>query len=221
MVSAEIPLINEAAIGERVLPEQMDVLWSRGWRHFGTYFFRYSHAFYEDELRLVTPLRIDLADFSFSKSQRRNLRRNSALRCEIGPLCVTPAARELFAKHRQRFTEGVPETINDFVPDSADLSPSDTRQISVFDGETLVAESYFDVGESAVSGIYGMFDPAMEPSGLGIFTMLKEIEFAIENGKRYYYLGYAYEGESFYDYKKRFRNTEAFDWKRTWTAFPS
>src|SRR5512139_2060075 len=104
MVSAEIPLINEAAMGERLLPEQMDVLWRRGWRHFGTYFFRYSHAFYEDELRLVTPLRIDLADFSFSKSQRRNLRRNSALRCAIGPLSVTPAARELFEKHRQRFT---------------------------------------------------------------------------------------------------------------------
>lgn len=219
MVSAEIPLINEAAIGERVLPEQMDLLWSRGWRHFGTYFFRYSHGFHEDELRLVTPLRIDLADFSFSKSQRRNLRRNAALRCEIGPLNITPAARELFEKHRLRFKEGVPEAINDFVPDSAELSPSDTRQISVFYGETLVAESYFDVGETAASGIYGMFDPDRLSEGLGIFTLLKEIEFAVENGKRYYYLGYAYEGESFYDYKKRFRNTEAFDWNGNWSAF--
>ena len=46
--------------------------------------------------------------------------------------------------------------------------------------------------------------------------MLKEIEFAQENGKEFYYQGYAYEGESFYDYKKRFRGTEVFDWKGNW-----
>jgi arginyl-tRNA--protein-N-Asp/Glu arginylyltransferase len=46
--------------------------------------------------------------------------------------------------------------------------------------------------------------------------MLKEIEFAISNGKEFYYQGYAYEGESFYDYKKRFRVTESFDWKGNW-----
>ena len=48
--------------------------------------------------------------------------------------------------------------------------------------------------------------------------MLKEIEFAIENGKEFYYQGYAYEGESFYDYKKRFRGTEFFGWDGNWVT---
>ena len=48
--------------------------------------------------------------------------------------------------------------------------------------------------------------------------MLKEIEYAMDNDKEFYYQGYAYEGESFYDYKKRFRGSEVFDWKRSWVA---
>lgn len=218
MFANETPFINEQATGERVLPEKMDLLWENGWRHFATYFFRYSYAFHNGDVRTVTPLRIDLKRFSFSKSQRRNLRRNAHLRTETGPLNISPASNELFEEHRLRFKEGVPYSVNDFVPDRAELSPSDTRQISVFDGELLIAESYFDVGDTAVSGIFAMFDPERLKAGLGIYTLLKEIEFAIENGKRYYYLGYTYDGESFYDYKKRFRATEAFDWKGNWSA---
>jgi len=74
-------------------------------------------------------------------------------------------------------------------------------------------------GERTLSGIYAMFDPEEAQRGLGIFTMLKEIEFAISNGKEFYYQGYAYEGESFYDYKKRFRGTECFDWRGGWEGF--
>ena len=61
-----------------------------------------------------------------------------------------------------------------------------------------------------------MFEPSFASRSLGIFTLLKEIEFAKENGKSYFHLGYSYEGESFYDYKKRFRATEEYDWTGIW-----
>ena len=64
-----------------------------------------------------------------------------------------------------------------------------------------------------------MFDPDLSSRSLGIFTMLKEIEFAMANGKELYYQGYSYEGESFYDYKKRFRATERFDWRGNWELY--
>ena len=44
-------------------------------------------------------------------------------------------------------------------------------------------------------------------------------DFAFENGKKYYYHGYAYEGISFYDYKKRFRALESYDWQGNWEDF--
>ena len=49
--------------------------------------------------------------------------------------------------------------------------------------------------------------------------MLLEIQYAIDNGKSFYYQGYAYEGESFYDYKKRFRALEMYDWEGNWVEF--
>ena len=86
-------------------------------------------------------------------------------------------------------------------------------------GETLLATSFFDVGSTAVSGIYAVFEPAKPSRSLGIFTMLKESQFARQSGMQFYYQGYCYSGESFYDYKKRFRGTEAFDWSGNWYPF--
>ena len=58
----------------------------------------------------------------------------------------------------------------------------------------------------------------MSARSLGLFTMLKEVEFAASRGKKFYYHGYAYEGESYYDYKKRFSGLESYDWITRWTS---
>jgi len=85
----------------------------------------------------------------------------------------------------------------------------------------LLAASFFDFGRTSVSSIYGIFDPDERTRSLGIFTMLKEIEFARETGRPLYYHGYAYEGESYYDYKKRFGAIEVFDWNGNWSEPPA
>jgi arginine-tRNA-protein transferase len=209
--------VNEEFHAASVSPEQLDLLLADGWRHFGTHFFRYNLGFYESDIRRVIPLRIRLADFSFSKSQRRVLRKNDGLAVRTGELAVGRAVEELFHRLKQRFKADVPSSISDFL--GSEGSPVDTRELSVLDEDRLIAVSYFDVGGTSVSGVYAMFEPAAAERSLGTFTMLKEIEFAVENGKEFYYLGYAYEGSSFYDYKKRFRGTEMFDWKGGWAKF--
>ncbi|QYO66108.1 hypothetical protein [Leptolyngbya sp. 7M] len=219
MLSKEFRLINEEFYAESVLPEQMDSLWANGWRHFGKHFFRYNVGFFRNELRYVLPLRIDLARFEFSKGQRRNLRRNSDLSVVIGPIDLTPEANNLFELHKTRFEYGAPDSIFTFLSSEPANSPCAAKEICVYEEDRLLAVSYFDVGSRSVSGVYAMFDPAITHRGLGIFTMLKEIEYSIETNRQYYYQGYAYEGESFYDYKKRFRATEVFDWDGSWVDF--
>ena len=66
----------------------------------------------------------------------------------------------------------------------------------------LIGASFFDVGEDSLSTIYGMYDLAYGKQGLGIYTMLIEMEHARELGKPFYYHGYCYSCPSFYDYKK-------------------
>ena len=221
MFDFEVSFINEEFDAARVSPDQLDALLASGWRHFGTQFFRYNFALYQFDIRRVIPLRIRLADFTFSRSQRRVLRRNQDLETVVRPIEITTNSEFLFHRHKQRFNHGVPDSIYDFLSREPAVVPTEANEVAVFHGGRLVAVSYFDIGTSAVSGIYAMFEPTLNSRSLGIFTLLKEIEFAIGSGKRFYYLGYAYEGESFYDYKKRFRATEEFDWKGEWKKVQS
>jgi arginine-tRNA-protein transferase len=212
----DLVFINEEFYAEAVSVSQLDMLLADGWRHFGTHFFRYNLAVYREEIRRVIPLRIRLADFQFSKSQRRILRKNKDLSVEIRPITITSESETLFHRHKQRFDHGIPESIYDFLSYDPATVPGEGRELALYSGDRLVAVSYFDIGGTSLSGIYAVFDPDESSRGLGIFTMLKEIEYAIETGRTLYYQGYAYEGESFYDYKKRLSALERFDWKGEW-----
>jgi len=219
LLDGDIIFINEEFFAERVTPEQVDTLLADGWRHFGEQFFRYSLGVHEAEIRRVIPLRIRLSNFSSSKSQRRVLRQNDDLDVRIRPVEVTDESADLFQRHKQRFKFGVPDSLYDFLSDDPANTPCEAFEVAVHFQGKLVAASYFDVAATSLSAVYGMFDPELPSRSLGIFTMLKEIEFAMSNGKEFYYQGYAYEGESFYDYKKRFRGTEYFDWRGQWELY--
>ena len=219
MLDDRLSFINEEFEAAIVSPDQLDRLLAKGWRHFGTYFYRYNLGFYREDIRQVIPLRIRVADFSLSKSQRRVLRKNADLTTIIRPIEITTETESLFHRHKQRFDLGVPDSIYDFLSHEPATVPCDANEVAVYSENVLVALSYFDVGERSTSGVYAMFEPIEKSRGLGIFTMLKEIEFSIEAGKEFYYQGYCYEGESFYDYKKRFRGTESFDWNGNWQTF--
>ena len=218
MLGGDTPFINEQFFAERVSPTRLDELLADGWRHFGTQFFRYSYAFYELDVRRVLPLRIRLAELSLSRSQRRTLQKNADLTTVIRPIRITAEIEELFHRHKQRFKTGMPDSIYDFLSPMPHAVPCEGYEVAVYDGERLIASSYFDLGERSNSGIYAMFAPDAAHRRLGIFTMLKEIEFAIETGKQFYYQGYSYEGPSFYDYKKQFRGSEWFDWLGNWRS---
>lgn len=218
MLHRNFRLINEEFNAEAVLPEQMDSLWAMGWRHFGNHFFRYNVGFLHLDIQFVLPLRIRLSELSLSKSQRRVLRRNQDLRVDIGPARITDVDHAMFLRHTTRFSHSIPESLFNFIAPEPSEGPCEIREIRVFRRDALVAVSYFDVGLEATSGVYGMFEPTVTDRSLGIFTMLKEIEWAIETGRKFYYLGYAYEEKSFYDYKKQFRGTEAFDWDCEWKS---
>lgn len=216
LLDADLRPINEEFYTDKITTAQLDILLADGWRHFGTHFFRYNLGIYEDEIKRILPLRIRLDEFKFSKSQRRVLRRNNDLDVQIQPINITDETHDLFDRHKRRFKRGVPNTIYDFLSSDPASGPTKGLEVSVRLNDDLLAASFFDAGKASVSSIYGIFDPTEISRSLGIFTMLKEIEYALETGKQYFYPGYAYEGESFYDYKKRFSALEYFDWKGSW-----
>ena len=215
----ELVLINEAFYAERVEADQLDYLLENGWRHFGERFQRYSLNYYKDEIRRVIPLRIRLSGFNLTKSQRRTLKRNEDVTVEFRPTLVTPDIHDLFELHSSRFTQDIPHSVYTFLSYQPSYVPTDGMMLRVSLGNDLVAASFFEMSTHGLSSIYAMFNPGHSDRRLGIYTMLKEIQYAQHHGRGYYYHGYAYEGESFYDYKKRFTGLEAFDWKERWTPY--
>jgi len=211
--------INEEFYTQAVSPSQLDRLLAEGWRHFGMQFFRYNLGMYEDEIRYVLPLRIRLADFTFSKSQRRVLNKNQDLQIIIRPAVIDAEKENLFEKHKRRFKTGIPDSIYTFLSHQPARIPVETLELGVYCEERLLAVSFFDCGTESISSIYAMFEPEETARSLGILTMLLEIKYASAGGIKLYYPGYAYEGNSFYDYKKRFRALEKYDWRGNWENF--
>ena len=209
-------MVAESRILSSVQPQVMDQLWAEGWRHFGTEFFRASLMADEGCLKRQVPLRIRLAGFDPSKSQRRTIRRNRDL--EVGIAEARPEREEaaLFEVHKTRFRYNVPESLEDFLGTRPASEPCRCVQLSVREEGRLVAASFLVLGERASSSVYAVFDPALSKRRLGIYTMLAEIEFAQEQGYAFYYRGYATVEGSCYDYKKEFGSVEFYDWAGHW-----
>jgi arginine-tRNA-protein transferase len=202
-------------------PEQLDMLLALGWRHFGSTFFRYNHALHQNRLALVQPLRIPLAAFHPGKSFRRVLSKNRDLEVRAGPLVLDEERRTLFLKHRSRFRENLPPSLEHFLGEDASARPVPCVEIALrrYDGR-LLAASWLDLGLESVSSIYGIFDPEESARSLGLCTMLEELRYARDRGYRFYYPGYAYDLPSPYDYKKRFTPSEVYDWHGEWRPAP-
>jgi arginyl-tRNA--protein-N-Asp/Glu arginylyltransferase len=79
--------------------------------------------------------------------------------------------------------------------------------------DKLIACSFFDITETAQYSTLAMYDPDEMKRSLGTFTLISEINNARKNGKAYHYPGHAYYETSMYEYKKKFPNTEGFDWE--------
>jgi arginine-tRNA-protein transferase len=200
----------------RVAPREMDALWAGGWRHFGPVFFRYRRAEYGGRGCTVLPLRVDLARFGPSRSQRRVLAANRDAHVRVVPTRVTDEMEEMFERHKSRFTDHVPDSLDDFLSFDPARVPCRNRAICVYLAGRLAAVSFLDVGARATSAVYAMFEPDESRRSLGIFTMLEAIRYSRARGCRHYYPGYACVEPSVYDYKKNFAGLECYDWHGAW-----
>jgi arginine-tRNA-protein transferase len=197
-------------------PREMDALWAEGWRHFGVLFFRYRRSRYGAHRCTVLPLRVDLESYSPSRSQKRVLAKNRDAEVSVGETFLDREKQALFERHKRRFSEAVPDSLYDFLSHAPASVPCRNVEICVRLGGRLVAASFLDVGASATSAVYAMFEPEESRRSLGIFTMLVAIRHSLALGCRYYYPGYACREPSIYDYKKNFRGVECFDWRGRW-----
>ncbi|MBM4260890.1 MAG: arginine-tRNA-protein transferase [Deltaproteobacteria bacterium] len=197
----------------------MDALWAGGWRHFGIIFVRYRTALHGDKLYTVLPLRVDVQRFRLSRSQKRVLAKNRDIEVVLRPSFVDRAKERLFANHRVRFNDNVPDSLFNFLSPNPAEVPCPNLELCLYRAGQLLGVTFLDIGEQATSAVYAIFDPKETQRSLGIFMMLRSIELSRERGCRYYYPGYAYREPFTYDYKKNFSGLEHLDWERGWLPY--
>ena len=76
-----------------------------------------------------------------------------------------------------------------------------TKCISIYDHDKLIAGGYFDLGNTAGTSILHFFDPEFKSRSLGKYLMLLTMDFLNSAGCTFYYPGYLVSGISKMNYK--------------------
>jgi leucyl-tRNA---protein transferase len=185
-------------------PEELDRLLARGWRRFGHAVFRPACGACGE----CVSLRIDVARFQISRSQRRARNRCAGLEVAMGPPRVDDERLALYARwhagrERARGWEEAPLTAGDYAKSFA-AGDACSREVLYRDRGRLVGVGICDETAAAFSAVYFFHDPDYARLSPGVNHVLALIERARRDGKAHVYLGYRVLGCPSMRYKATF-----------------
>lgn len=161
--------------------------------------------------------RIDVTQFTPSKSQRRVARRNR----DLSRRATSPwASEEQYALFRDyldhRHADGGMADMDMFeFAAMVEETPIRTRVVEYSRAEQerpdiLRAAALTDLLDDGLSMVYSFFAPELERRSMGTYLILDHIEIAREMELPYVYLGYWVPGSPKMDYKARFSGLEVY-----------
>lgn len=183
---------------------ELDYYLERAWYRMGQSIFTCHFLFFDDNLYSPVWLRLPLAGYQFRKGLRKILEQNRCrFRTLVRPAAIDDEKETLFQLYRENFKGSISATLMDSLLDGQESNVFNTQEIAVYDGDRLVAFSFFDLGCTSLASIKGVFDPSYSSLSLGIYTLLEEIQYGTDHGFRYFYPGYFVPGVARFDYKLR------------------
>lgn len=200
-------------------PEELDSYLARGWFRIGQAMMTCRVVLFDGALRPSIWTRVPLeGGFRPGKSARRLLSGiEQRFRVEVGDLVLDDEHEALYQRYRAHARGERSPTLVDFLYGDSDRDVFPTREISLWDGDTLVAFSWFDQGLTSLQSLIGVYDPRYRRDSLGLATMLLEARQAADQGLLFHYPGYVLPGDPAMDYKLRLGRVEILDpWQRRW-----
>jgi len=157
-------------------------------------------------------------EFTPSKSQRRIKKQNLDLNVNFKPLEYHPEIYQIYLDHTRRFPQQPLSEQHFFYTFFTPSCPS-LQSEYYLDGK-LVAVGFLDVSSRALSSVYFIYFNHFQHRKLGIFSILKEIEYTKDLGLSYYYLGFYIAQNQRMAYKNQFSPHEKMDWETLqWNRF--
>ena len=189
------------------LPAHLDYgrLLEQGFRRSGPYIYRYHCPW----CTACQALRLPVHEFQPKRTQKRCLKRNTAISVNIEPLAYRDEHYRLYqAYQNHRHPDGSmsrmgPQEFFDFLyhPDV------NTVMIECYLDNQLIAVAMTDVCQNCISAVYTYFDPSpeLQTRSLGTFCILQQIEFARQYQLQHLYLGYWIADNQKMKYKAQFQ----------------
>lgn len=197
---------------QRVSPHELDEVLARGWYRIAQTLMTCRFVVYDGVLRSAVWTRVPLDRYRFRKSLRKLMAKNAKrFTTTVQPATTDPARQDLYARYCETAKGDRPETLEQFLYGESDVDAFDTWEIGIWDDDRLVAFSLFDRGVVAIQSLIGVYDPDYHRHSLGFYTILLEMQYAIDEGYRYHYTGYVLPGEPAMDYKLRVGGLEYFE----------
>ncbi len=192
------------AIAEHVDARTYQRMMDFGFRRAGTVFYRPTCP----SCQACVPIRVPVAQFRPSRSQRRVHRRNADVAVRVGPLRVDEERMQLFARYQHwRHESHLTGDRREFVR-FLGISPVRSIEMSYWLGSRLVGVGVLDVCPHSLSSVYFYSEPELAGRSLGVFSGLCEIEECRRRGLPRWYVGFYIRGCSKMEYKARFEPYE-------------
>jgi arginine-tRNA-protein transferase len=195
-----------------------DDLLAKGWFRGNGIVYRSEVVCIDSMVYGIRNIRFPVSTFSMRKSHRRLFAKNNPrFSLRIGTPQSDSRREELYKGAIPRFKAFVHGSLEEVL-----LSPSvgaefDTLEISLYEGNKLIAVSYVDIGDKSMASILCLYDQSYKKQSLGIYTMLIELELAKKMALEYYYPGYVLDQPSSFDYKLTLGPCEWLNGDRHWT----
>jgi len=196
--------VMETKVMLDVTASELDTLLVHGWRRFGPTYFRPTCA----QCQECVSLRLPVATFEPTKSQRRARKKCHDIRVEVGTPRVDATRMALYhAWHAMR------EDARGWNEDTLDeeqyylqfcFPHPCGRELAYFLDGRLVAIGIVDETASALSSVYFYFHPDVGKLSLGVASVLFEVELARSRGHSHVYLGYRVKDCASLKYKETF-----------------
>ncbi|MGR5133541.1 arginyltransferase [Vibrio alfacsensis] len=182
--------------------QNYQILMANGFRRSGDTIYK-PHC---EHCNACQPIRVAIADFIASKSQRRLLNNASLLRWEMKP-DLDDNWFELYSRYiTQRHKNGTmyPPREDEFTR-FAKTSWLETGFLHIYDeSNRLLAVAVTDIMDQCASAFYTFFDPDSSLS-LGTLAVLYQIKYCQQTSKHWLYLGYQIDECPAMNYKTRFQ----------------
>lgn len=186
----------------------------RGFRRSGNLIYRPHCA----DCAACIAVRIPVADFIPSRGQKRTWKKNQDLTVRIRPAEFDEEHFKLFLRYQSvRHTGGGMDS-----PDRERYvrflvgGSVETRFCEIRLQEQLLGVAVIDLLSDGISAMYTFYDPDRADRGLGVFSVLWQVEYARSLGLPWVYLGYWIKQSPKMAYKVNYRPLEAYS-DGTWS----